>query len=149
MHQVGSPDSPVASDERIRARSRSGIEMFAVTDHDYVSDLQPLVEQMGLKNLLRVVPGIEVTPFAYGHFNGWPVEPDNTSPNHGAIDWGRGARPALAMLPGEIYDAMRARAAPDGAGQSPARRGFTEFQADFDRANLKFDFDSARSSATT
>ncbi len=62
--------------------------MFAVTDHDYVSDLQPLVEQMGLKNLLRVVPGIEVTPFPYGHFNGWPVEPDNTSANHGAIDWG-------------------------------------------------------------
>lgn len=141
VHQVGSPDSPVLSDERIRSAVSAGVEMFAVTDHDYVSDLQPLVEQMGLSNLLRVVPGIEVTPFPYGHFNSWPIQPDTSSANHGAIDWGRGATDGLAMVPGEIFAAMRARGGQMVQVNHPRDPGFTEFQAAFDRANLQFDFD--------
>ncbi|HSN27436.1 MAG TPA: CehA/McbA family metallohydrolase, partial [Kofleriaceae bacterium] len=140
VHQVGSPDSPILSDERIRSAVSAGVEMFAVTDHDYVSDLQPLVEQMGLQNLLRVVPGIEVTPFPYGHFNSWPIQPDNSSASHGAIDWGRGATEGLAMVPGEIFDAMRARGGKMVQVNHPRDSSFTEFQAAFDRANLKFDY---------
>jgi len=140
VHQVGSPDSAILSDERIRSAVSAGVEMFAVTDHDYVSDLQPLVEQMGLKDLLRVVPGIEVTPFPYGHFNGWPVQPDDTSASHGAIDWGRGATEGFAMIPGEIYDALRTRGAKMVQVNHPRDSSFTEFQANFDRANLQFDY---------
>jgi hypothetical protein len=142
IHQVGSPDSNVLSDERIRSAVSAGIEMFAVTDHDYVSDLQPLVEQMGLADKLRVLPGIEVTPFAYGHFNSWPIGPDTSSANHGAIDWARGAAEELAMTPGEIYQSMRDRGARMVQVNHPRGSGFTEFQAAFQRANVKYDFDT-------
>ncbi len=141
IHQIGSPDSNVTSDERIRSAVSSGTEMFAVTDHDYVSDLQPLVEKMQLQQYLRVLPGIEVTPFAYGHFNSWPIAPDNDSANHGAIDWARG-REGYAMTPGEIFQAMRDR----GTGKTmvqvnhPRGSGFTEFQAAWNRANVKYDY---------
>jgi hypothetical protein len=140
VHQVGSPDSPVLSDERIKSAVSQGVEMFAVTDHDYVSDLQPLVEQMHLQSLLRVVPGIEVTPFPYGHFNTWPLQRDNTSATGGAIDWGRGAVDGLAMVPGEIFAAMRARGGQMVQVNHPRDSSFTEFQAAFDRANLVFDY---------
>ena len=140
VHQIGSPDSPVLSSDRIRSAVAVGIEMFSVTDHDYVADLQPLVEQMGLSDLLRVVPGIEVTPFAYGHYNSWPIQPDHTSPNKGAIDWARGAALGLAMMPGEVYDAMRARGAQMVQVNHPRGSGFTEFQAAFTRANVKYDY---------
>lgn len=140
VHQVGSPDSNILSDERIRSAVSAGVEMFAVTDHDYVSDLQPLVVQMGLSKLLRVVPGIEVTPFAYGHFNSWPMAPDNTSANHGAVDWARGANEGLAMTPGEVYGAMRARGGKMVQVNHPRSTGFGEFQAAFTRANVKYDF---------
>lgn len=140
VHQVGSPDSPVGSDDRIRSAVANGIEMFAVTDHDFVSDLQPLVEEMGLASQLRVVPGLEVTPFAYGHYNSWPIVPDTTSGNRGAIDWARGAALSLAMTPGEIYDAMRARGAQMVQVNHPRGSGLSEFQAAFDRANVKYDF---------
>jgi hypothetical protein len=140
VHQVGSPDSPILSDERIKSAVSAGVEMFAVTDHDYVSDLQPLVQQMNLQRLLRVVPGIEVTPLAYGHFNSWPIEPDNSSANHGAIDWARGATAGLAMTPGEVYDAMRARGGKMVQANHPRSTGFGEFQATFTRANLQYDF---------
>jgi hypothetical protein len=143
VHQVGSPDSPILSDERIRGAVSAGIEMFAVTDHDYVSDLEPLVQEMGLADKLRVLPGIEVTPFAYGHFNAWPMAPDNDSANHGAIDWARGQALGYAMLPGEIFAAMRDRGAQMVQVNHPRSKGLTgEFQSAFSRANVKYDFDA-------
>ena len=139
VHQIGSPDSNVPSDERVRSAVSAGTEMFAVTDHDYVSDLQPIVEDLGLERYLRVVPGIEVTPFAYGHYNTWPLVPD-ASANHGAIDWARVGDTGIGMLPGEIYAAMRARGGKMVQVNHPRGTGFTQFQAGFDRANLVFDY---------
>ncbi|HEY4242749.1 MAG TPA: CehA/McbA family metallohydrolase [Kofleriaceae bacterium] len=140
VHQIGSPDSNIASDERVRSAVSAGVEMFAVTDHDYVSDLEPIVQELGLDHLLRVVPGIEVTPFPYGHFNTWPLVPDDDSANHGAIDWARGGTPGDAMIPGEIFAAMRARGGQMVQVNHPRITGFTEFQAAFDRANVKYDY---------
>lgn len=140
VHQVGSPDSPVLSDERLRSAASAGIEMFAVTDHDYVSDLQPLVRQMGLEQIVRVLPGIEVTPFAYGHFNAWPIEPDETSPNRGAIDWASGSMGGLAMTPREIFKEMADRGAEMAQINHPRSTGFGQFQAFFDRANVVYDY---------
>jgi len=139
VHQVGSPDSPVLADERIRSAVSAGIEMFAVTDHDYVADLQPLVQAMHVDDMVRVVSGIEVTPFAYGHFNAWPMTPADGSANNGAIDWARG-QVGFAMIPDEIYAAMRERGAQMVQINHPRGSGFTEFQAAFDRANVKYDF---------
>ncbi len=139
VHQIGSPDSNVPSDERIRSAVSSGTEMFAVTDHDYVDDLQPLVEKMELQQLVRALPGIEVTPFAYGHFNSWPIVPDNNSANHGAIDWGRG-REGFAMTPAEVFQAMRDRGGKLVQVNHPRGSGFTEFQAAWNRANVKYDY---------
>jgi hypothetical protein len=140
VHQVGSPDSPVLSEERLRSAASSGVEMFAVTDHDYVSDLQPLVKKLGLERITRALPGIEVTPFAYGHFNAWPVQPLDDSPNRGAIDWARGSMGDLAMTPREIYEAMRSRGAKMVQINHPRSSGFGQFQAFFDRAALTFDY---------
>ena len=140
VHQVGSPDSNVLSDERIRSAVSAGTEVFAVTDHDYVADLQPLVEQMNVQRLVRAMPGIEVTPFAYGHYNAWPMIPDHSSASGGAIDWARGAAEGLAMLPSEIYAAMRERGAQMIQVNHPRGTGFTAFQAAFSRANVKYDF---------
>lgn len=140
VHQVGSPDSPVLSEERLRSAASSGIEMFAVTDHDYVSDLQPLVKKLGLERITRALPGIEVTPFAYGHFNAWPILPDDSSPNRGAIDWATGSTGGQAMTPREIFEEMRGRGAKMVQVNHPRSTGFGQFQAFFDRAALSYDY---------
>jgi hypothetical protein len=141
VHQIGSMDSPVPSDERVRSAVSAGIEMFSVTDHDYVDDLQPLAEQMEVADLVRIIPGIEVTPFSYGHFNAFPIQQDPTSPNKGAIDWAKGSIAGFAMTPREIYDAMRGRGAQLVQINHPrAPSGFYELQSYFDRAKLTFDY---------
>jgi hypothetical protein len=141
VHQVGSFDSPVPSDERVRSAVSAGIEMFSVTDHDYVDNLQPLAEQMEVADLVRILPGIEVTPFTYGHFNAFPMQQDPMSPNKGAIDWAQGSMAGFAMTPREIYDTMRSRGAEIIQINHPrAPSGFYELMSYFDRANLVYDY---------
>lgn len=142
VHQVGSPDAPVLEEDRVKSAVAAGVEMFAATDHEYVANMQPIVERLGLSRLVRVVSGIEVTPFVYGHYNAWPIERDPSSASGGAIDWARGSAVGYAMLPGEIYDAMRARGAQVVQVNHPRGSGFTEFQAAFSRANVQYDFEN-------
>lgn len=140
VHQVASPDSPVGSDERVRSALSAGVELFAVTDHDVVSDLQPFVEALNADDLLRVVPGIEVTPFPYGHFNAYPLQLVSNA-NGGAIDWGRGGTEGFAMTPGEIFAAARTRGARVVEVNHPRGTGtLGTFQQYFDRANLQYDY---------
>ncbi|WP_428265497.1 CehA/McbA family metallohydrolase [Haliangium sp.] len=142
VHQLGSPDSTVTNELRVASMVAEGLELFATSDHDYVSDLQPVIEVMGVDHLVRNIPGIEVTPFVYGHFNAWPILPDETSPNQGAIDWARGSG-GYAMIPGEIFGAMRARGADIVQVNHPrsALPGSRSFQQFFDRAGLSYDYD--------
>ncbi len=140
VHQVGSPDANVASDVRVRSSVSAGIELFAVTDHDYIADLQPVVEDLNLTDRVRVMSGVETTPFAYGHFMAWPMTLDPASPSHGAVDWGRGM-PGFAMVPEEIFAAMRAKGAQCVQINHPrGKPGLGNFQSFFDRANLQFDY---------
>jgi hypothetical protein len=140
VHQVGSPDAITPSDVRVKTAVAAGIELFAVTDHDYVSDLQPIVEQLGVQQYLRVIPGEEITPFAYGHFMAFPVNVDLASPSHGAVDWGRGTA-GFSMVPSEIFAAARAIGAQCVQINHPrATPGVGNFQQFFDRADLVFDY---------
>jgi hypothetical protein len=138
VHSIGSPDSPVEWPTRVATAVADGVEVFASTEHEYVADLQPIVEDMGLEDYVRVMPGIEVTPFAYGHFNAYPLTPLD-SPNGGAIDWARGAE-GFALTPGEIFDAMVERGAELIQVNHPRTLTAGDFQNFFDRAALTFDY---------
>ncbi|HWN68671.1 MAG TPA: CehA/McbA family metallohydrolase, partial [Haliangium sp.] len=141
VHQIGSPDAAVSNRARIASMLAEGVELFASTDHDFVADLQPLIVELGVDDLVRNIAGIEVTPFAYGHFNAWPIEPDD-SPNHGAIDWARGTG-GFSMIPAEIFAAMRGRGADVVQINHPrSSAGRSDFQAFFDRAGLGFDLEA-------
>ncbi len=78
VHQIGSPDSPISNNIRVLSAVASGIEFFSTSDHDYITDLQPVIEQLDLAQYTRSIAGLEVTPFAYGHFNGLPIDIDTS-----------------------------------------------------------------------
>lgn len=143
VHSIGSFDSSVDWPTRIATAVVGGIELFASTEHDYVADLQPLVEELGFAALVRVLPGTEVTPFAYGHFNGYPLERDPASPSGGAIDWARGAQ-GFALTPREVFDALRGAGAQLVQVNHPrsAPDQLSDFLQYFDRAGLEFDYES-------
>jgi hypothetical protein len=142
VHAVGSPDSPVSWADRVIGAAVDGVELWASTEHEYIAELQPIVEALGLERWTRAIAGEEVSPFVYGHFIGFPLEPDD-SPARGAIDWARGAG-GFALLPGEIMSTLRDLGAqivqvnhPRATVSSPF-----DFLQYFDRAALSFDYET-------
>src|SRR5690606_30062452 len=91
----------------------------------------------------RVIPGLETTPFAFGHFNAWPIEPDPSDPSRGAIDWARGPQ-GYALVPGQIFEQMRQRGAELIQVNHPrsAPGAIGDFMQFFDRAALSFDYET-------
>lgn len=141
QHAVGSPDSPVPFDLRLKSLVTEGIEFFASTDHDYLSDYDPWIDLFGVRGWVDGVVGIEATPFAYGHFIAFPLEIDANDPTNGAVDWATGPLPGFAMLPGELWGALRQRGARVVQVNHPrALSSLAGFQSYFDRAGLTFDF---------
>ena len=139
-HSLGSPDSPVPFEKRLAALAAEGIELFAATDHDRLTDYGPLIAAAGLEDRIQGVVGVEATPFAYGHFNVYPLDRDDSDPSGGAVDWGEGAGTGFAMLPEEIWAAYRDRGARIVQVSHPRSPGLSTFQAYFRRAGLEFDF---------
>lgn len=118
VHLINSFDCAVTRDDRIRTMAAEGVEYFVASDHDFVTDLRPDIERLGLGDHLASVVASEVTTFNLGHFNAWPFERDPASHIGGAIDWGRAGMapgedfPALGsfdLSPGELFAAMRSR----------------------------------------
>lgn len=140
-HALGSPDSPVSYEDRIATLAVEGIELTAVSEHDHLVDFDPVIAGMGLDGTIDAVVGVEVTPFGYGHFGAYPLTIDATDPSGGAIDWGRSpGNPDLAMLPGEIFDAMRAKGARVVQVNHPRSSGLGGFQGYFGRSGMVVDF---------
>src|SRR5262249_60200126 len=103
-HSEGSPDSATAFPDRVRSLAVEGVELFASTDHDRLTDYAPIIADLGLGDVISSVVGVEGTPFAYGHFNAYPLDYDPTDPSGGAPDWGGGPQ-GLALLPRELWAA--------------------------------------------
>lgn len=143
VHSIGSPDSPVVNERRVLTAVADGIEFYATTDHDFVTMQQPVIEALGLQRLVRSIPGEEMSPLVYGHFNVWPMVHDPTSPTGGAVDWPDGGED-FAMLPREMFAAARASGAElvqvNHPRKSPGSAG--DVNQHFDRMGLAFDYEN-------
>lgn len=143
VHSVGSPDSPIPNERRVASAVADGVEFYATTDHDFVSMQQPIIEMLGLDRLTRSIPGIEISPLVYGHFNAWPMDHDPASPNGGAVEWPFGIG-GFAMTPGEIFSAAIAQGAELVQVNHPRSGplGSSDITEHFDRMGLFFDYDN-------
>ncbi len=143
VHSVGSPDSPVVNERRVASAVADGVEFYATTDHDFVTMQQPIIEAMGLDRLTRSIPGEEISPLVFGHFNAWPIEHDPTSPNGGAVDWAFGDGD-FAMTPMQIMAEAMARGAELVQVNHPRSGPLsgTDITEHFDRIGLVFDYEA-------
>jgi hypothetical protein len=87
VHAHWSPDSQIANTDRVANMAAEGVEILVSTDHAFVTDYAPDIDQLGLGGWITSVPGQEITTFDYGHFNGFPLLSDPGEHNRGAIDW--------------------------------------------------------------
>ena len=87
VHAMWSPDSDDLYPFKVAALAGEGLEIPVITEHEYIGDINPTINSMGLQPWLRGVVGEELTTFVYGHFNPFPLTPLPDRPNQGAVVW--------------------------------------------------------------
>ena len=100
IHSDNSVDSFVPLPERVRSCAAEGVEFVVATDHDFITDYQPLVQSLSLEPFLMSAPGEEMSSVEAGHMNVWPLVPDPDLSGNGAFAW-------FGLTPGEIVRALR------------------------------------------
>ncbi len=128
VHLINSPDSNVPRDDRIRTMAAEGVNYFVASDHDFLTDLRPDIERLGLQDFVAATISSEITTFDLGHFNAWPLQRLPDTHTGGSIDWGRAGVPpgqdfpslgSYDLSPAELFAAARGRIVPgvDGVVQ--------------------------------
>jgi hypothetical protein len=113
VHAAHSLDSPLRTDTRVASFVAQGGEVLVSTDHDAIYDYAPLIGELGLRERLASVVGLEITsevpteltPHTNGHANAFPMPRKPYAYQRGAVaDEGRRWRDIIAELraiPGE------------------------------------------------
>jgi hypothetical protein len=95
IHSARSLDSSAGPVGRVASFAAEGIEVMVATDHDFVLDYGPVIDELGLRSRITSLVGSEVTtvvpnppvfPNAVGHANAWPLSVDRTARKDGAIE---------------------------------------------------------------
>jgi hypothetical protein len=116
IHTIRSNDAEDLAAYKVQSGMADGLEMFIRSDHEWVDDFQPLIEDRGWERWAMGVGSIEMTSFElWGHMGVFPLEPDPSKVNNGAPKWQRFPTAAspddelVTMQPVEVFDAVRAR----------------------------------------
>jgi len=96
LHSEMSSDSSFPLDLRLKAVAGEGVEVAVSTDHDFIVDYVPIIEEVGLTDWLATRTGEEISSLVWGHINAWPLQADYDQPAGGAIHW-------YHVSPGEVF----------------------------------------------
>ncbi|HSS02105.1 MAG TPA: CehA/McbA family metallohydrolase [Kofleriaceae bacterium] len=109
IHAQPSTDSGVPIATRVASCAAEGLEVAIATDHNYITDYAPVIAQSGLDPWLLGIPGMELTTFEMGHFNGYPLRVDPGSTRGGEFRW-------AGQPPQALFDQLRGLALGPGRG---------------------------------
>ncbi|MEB2311881.1 MAG: CehA/McbA family metallohydrolase [Sorangiineae bacterium] len=105
VHSAASWDSKVPMRARVFEFASDGVEVMVSTDHNFVSDYAPFIEELGAGRWVTSVIGSEITTRSWGHFGAFPLVRDPSQVNGGAI-------PVRSQTPKQIFEAVRRRSPP-------------------------------------
>ena len=104
VHAASSPDSRVPMRDRVYEFVADGVDLIVSTDHNVVSDYQPVIEELHATRYLASAAGDEITTADWGHFGAFPLPHEMETEGNGAI-------PVNGKSPTEIFGSVR-RTAP-------------------------------------
>jgi hypothetical protein len=103
IHAQPSTDSGVPVVDRVISCAAEGLEVAVATDHNFITDYAPAIAASGLDPWLLGIPGMELTTFEMGHFNGYPLRVDPGSTRGGEFVWAN-------QTPQKLFEQLRALA---------------------------------------
>jgi hypothetical protein len=102
IHTHRSVDSDDTGRAKISALVADGLEIAIRSEHEWVSDFQPVIDDLGLGDFVIGLAGEELTTFTYGHFGVFPLVVEPTRPSSGAVTW-------FDRFAPQVFDDVRAR----------------------------------------
>jgi hypothetical protein len=116
IHTLRSNDADDDATYKVQSAMADGVEILVRSDHEWVGDFQPLIEQHAWDRWAMGVGSIEMTSFElWGHMGVFPLAEDPAAVNHGAPAWQtfpsaeEPDAPLVTRGPVEVFDAVRAR----------------------------------------
>lgn len=110
MHGESSADTTIPIEHRLLTLAAVGLERLPMTDHDTITDADPLLAPLGLDSWLRLTVGVEVSPVGK-HSNAYPVTVRDDRPVYYGTPITKGYDEAGAFLGTltfpEIWERMR------------------------------------------
>jgi hypothetical protein len=108
-HASPSADASTTMVQRLLTMAGMGVQVHFGTDHDHVADYRPLVDALGLSEVLTSVVADEVSPPLRGHMNIYPLTPEPALSNQGAWQWWN----ELPSSTEDVIDRLLERHGPD------------------------------------
>ncbi|WP_394839625.1 CehA/McbA family metallohydrolase [Pendulispora rubella] len=108
LHSEPSHDSSVSLHARLASLTCEGVDLAVATDHNHVTDYEPVARELNLTSRLATVPGAEITSAGarvWGHFNAFPL------PAAGDAAPEEATPPYYEILPRELFAKARAAGA--------------------------------------
>ncbi len=100
QHSQRSFDSGIPVMERLKSNVGEHVEILNATDHNYIMNFWPMIEELGIEAYLNTVISNELTTFESGHYIGFPLKWDPMKPTGGAPPWTGKTVP-------ELFDTLR------------------------------------------
>ncbi|MGH7439456.1 MAG: CehA/McbA family metallohydrolase, partial [Polyangiaceae bacterium] len=106
QHTMRGLDSAVGSRDRVVSDVAEGVEVAVASEHNVISDLEPVVKELGMAREMVSIAGDELTSDAlqspWGHANAFPLAPDPAA--------ARGGAPRIAeRTAGDVFAEVRQR----------------------------------------
>ncbi|MFM7204036.1 MAG: hypothetical protein ACKO6N_24920 [Myxococcota bacterium] len=102
VHATNSFDSGTPLKTRVLTMAAEGVEFFTGTDHDYITNYEPVIRELGMQPFVSSAVGLEVTTVELGHLLGFPLEFDADARAGGAVDW-------TELTPTEMIQALKGK----------------------------------------
>ncbi len=87
IHSMFSADSNDPVITKVKGALADGLDVPVSSEHEWIIDFQPVIEQLGATQWAFGLPSEELTTFTFGHFGVVPVAPRPELVNNGAVDW--------------------------------------------------------------
>ncbi|MFW6057440.1 MAG: CehA/McbA family metallohydrolase [Persicimonas sp.] len=84
QHMEPSLDSTARVEKRLLENAAMDVDIAISTDHEAVTDLRPLIEELDLEGQLTTFPGVEISPLET-HVGLYPMDHDREEPGNGTI----------------------------------------------------------------
>jgi len=102
VHSWFSADSNDPVLNKVKSAIVDGLELPISSEHEWVIDFQPIIEQLGLTQWAFSFPSQELTTFTWGHFGVVPLLPKPGELNNGAVEW-------IGRMPPEMFADVQSR----------------------------------------